>query len=284
MNNVILVGVDFSNCSLNALSHAVTVAEKSKSDIVMVWVNKLANDKDIVSKDRNLIEYGAKQHFNELIEKYAHRLGENTITYQIREGRVYDAMQEACRELDPFLMFIGTHGISGFSERWIGSNAFRMSLVLDVPTVFIREGIDVNTSISKIVMPIDSTLETRQKLPLTALIAQYFNAQIFVVALYTSEILSVKERVNGYVKQVVKYLTANRINFVLDELHTNDLDEDIISYAKNINANLISIMDELERTAVNIFSGSYSQKIVNNSQIPVLISHTKNIYASIARN
>ncbi len=281
MNNVILVGVDFSDCSLNALSHAVTVAEKSKSDIVMVWVNKLANDKDIVSKDKNLIEYGAKQHFNELIDKYSPRLSENSITYQIREGRVYDAMHDVCRELDPFLMFIGTHGISGFSERWIGSNAFRMSLVLDVPTVFIRDGIDSNTTISNIVMPIDSSLETRQKLPLTALIAQYFNARIFILARYTSA--SVKDRVDGYVKQVVKYLTANRINFVVDELHSNDV-EDVIDYAKNVNANLISIMDELETTPGDFFTGSHPQKIVNNSPIPVLMSHVKNVYSTIARN
>lgn len=284
MNNTILVGIDFSDCSLNALGHAVSIAEKSQSNIVMVWVNKLANDKDIVSKDHDLIIYGAKQHFAELIEKYLPILGKEKISYIIKEGRVYDAMQTACEELDPMLVIIGTHGISGFSARWIGSNAYRMTLLLDVPIITIRGGVDINKTISKIIMPIDSTLETRQKLPLTVLLAKYFNATIYVLAVYTSEIKSVKERVNGYVKQVIKYLTINDIDFVIDELHSNDVAKELILYATKNDANLISIMDEQEKSALNFFSGSFSMQLVSKSPYPILISHAKNIYSTIARN
>ena len=67
MNNTILVGIDFSECSLNALSHAVSIAEKSNSNVVMVWVNKLANDRDIVAKDNDLIVFELKSYFLVLI-------------------------------------------------------------------------------------------------------------------------------------------------------------------------------------------------------------------------
>lgn len=282
MNNTILVGIDFSECSINALEHAISIAEKAKANVVMVWVNKLANDKDIVSKDYELIVYGAKQHFAELITKYSPRIGEGMISYQIREGRVYEAMKAAADELDPLLVVIGTHGISGFSEKWIGSNAYRMTLIMDVPIITIRGGVDINKTISKIVMPIDSTLETRQKLPLTTVIAKYFNAQVFILAVYTSEIKSVKAKVNGYVKQVIKYMTAHDVSFVLDELHTSELATGLIDYAKKIDANLISVMDEQEKSG--LFSGSFSLQLVSNSPYPILISHTKNIYSSISRN
>ena len=44
MNNKIVVGIDFSECSLNALAHAVSLAEKSELEIVMVWVNKFSEE------------------------------------------------------------------------------------------------------------------------------------------------------------------------------------------------------------------------------------------------
>lgn len=284
MNNTILVGIDFSECSLNALSHAVSIAEKSNSNIVMVWVNKLANDKDIVSKDNDLIVLGATQRFSELLEKYEPIIGKDKISYIIKEGRVYEAMQTACEELDPMLVVIGTHGMSGFSARWLGSNAYRMSLLIDVPIITIRGGVDINKTISKILLPIDSTTETRQKLPLTALLAKYFNATIYVLGIYTSEVKTVNMRVNSYVKQVVNYLVANEIDYVIDELHGTDVADELILYASKINANLISIMDEQERSAANFFSGSSSLQLVTKSPYPILISHAKNIYSTISKN
>lgn len=284
MNNTILVGIDFSDCSLNALSHAVSIAEKSNSNVVMVWVNKLANDKDIVSKDNDLIVFGAKQRFAELLEKYKPIIGEDKISYVIKEGRVYEAMHVACEELDPMLVVIGTHGMSGFSARWLGSNAYRMSLLIDVPIITIRGGVDINKTITKILLPIDSTTETRQKLPLTALLAKYFNATIYVLGIYTSDVRSVNAKVNSYIKQVVNYLAANEIDYVTDELHTTDVADELILYANKIDANLISIMDEQERSAANFFSGSSTLQLVTKSPYPILISHVKNIYSTISKN
>lgn len=283
MNNTIVVGIDFSECSLNALSHAVTIAEKSNSNIVMVWVKKFVADKDIVPRDNDLIVFGAKQHFQELIKKYAPVLGEDNISYVIREGRVYDEIQAVCEEIEPMLVVIGTHGISGFSERWVGSNAYRMSLILDVPIITIRGGVDVNTTISKILLPIDSTSETRQKLPLTALIAKYFDATMHVLAVYTSDYKSIRAKVDSYVKQVVNYLESNEIKFEVDCLKTTEVADDIIKYAKEINANLISIMDEQEKSPLNLFSGSFAMQFVTKSPLPIMISHSKNIYSTISQ-
>lgn len=283
MNNTIVVGVDFSKCSLNALSHAVTIAEKSNSNIVMVWVNKLVTDKDIVPRDNKLIVFGAQQHFQELIDKYTPVLGENNISYLIREGRVYDEIQAVCEELNPMLLVIGTHGISGFSERWVGSNAYRMSLILDVPIITIRGGVDVNTTISKILLPIDSTSETRQKLPLTALLAKYFDATVHVLAVYTSDYKSIIAKVDSYVNQVVNYLESNEIKFEKDCIKTTDVADDIIEYAKNMDANMISIMDEQEKSPMNLFSGSFAMQFVTKSPLPIMISHSKNIYSTISQ-
>ena len=47
MNKIILVGIDFSDCSVNALEHAVSLADKAHADIKMLWVKKPALVKNI---------------------------------------------------------------------------------------------------------------------------------------------------------------------------------------------------------------------------------------------
>ena len=208
MNSKIVVGIDFSECSLNALAHAVSLAEKSNLEIVMVWVNKFSEE-NVLHHNNELILSGAKLHFSKLVEKYKPILGDR-ISYVIKEGRVYESINELCQELNPLLVIIGTHGISGFSEKWLGSNAYRVALMLDTPVIIIRNVIDVEKSLAKILLPIDSTVETRQKLPLTAKLAQCFDATVYVLGVHTSTLDDIENKVKSYVNQVATYLEATR--------------------------------------------------------------------------
>lgn len=279
MKDTILVGIDFSECSKNALAHAVSIAEKSDLKILMVWANKFF---DNPINNNNLIEVGAVNVFEELLKQYKPILGDK-ISYVIKHGSVYDSMQELCDEINPLLVVIGTHGTSSIRERWLGSNAYRLSLLLKTPVITIRNGIDVNKTMSHILLPIDSTVETRQKLPITAILAKFFGATIHILAVLVSQVDEVNARVASYVKQVSEYLDDEKIAYVIDELKTNNVAEDVIEYAEKINANLISIMDEQELSLKNIFAGSYSLQIVTKSKCPVLISHSVNIYSSITQ-
>lgn len=54
MKKVILTGIDFSDCSINALEHAISIANKADADVCMVWVNRPVSGKEIylVSQDQ----------------------------------------------------------------------------------------------------------------------------------------------------------------------------------------------------------------------------------------
>ncbi len=277
MNNKIVVGIDFSKCSFNALAHAVNLAEKSQMEVVMIWVNKFSEE-SLLNHHNDLLISGAKLHLEELVEKYKPVLGDR-ISYVIKEGRVYEAINEFCQDVKPLLVVIGTHGISGFSEKWLGSNAYRIALMLDTPVIIIRNVIDVNKSLTKILLPIDSTVETRQKLPLTAKLAQYFDATICVLGVHTSTLDDIIAKVKSYVNQVATYLEDRNVKYEVDEIYSRNLVEDIVEYADKIDANLLSIMDEQENNLKNVFEGSYSLQLVTNAKCPVLISHMKNMFS-----
>lgn len=275
MKKVILTGIDFSDCSINALEHAISIANKSAADLSMVWVNRPTNGKEIYNVDPENITSEVIKLFEELLVKFQPRLTSGKITYQIRKGKVYEEIIRAADEVDAFIIVVGTHGASGFEEFWMGSNANRIVSATIRPIITIRGGVDISRTVETIVMPIDSTLESRQKVPMTALLAKYFDATIHVLALFSAPAEDIKEMVKEYVKQVVIYLQENKVKFLLHEMEASNLTDATIEYAVGVNANLISIMDEQEITTSNLWLGPYAQQMVNHSPIPVMSIHAQ---------
>ena len=123
MSKTIVVGIDFSDCSINAFEHAVTLAQKAHSGITMVWVNHLDYSKEIFSVEPKQLPAEVEKRFNEFIDKYKSQLHGQPLDYVIRKGKVYKEVCAVAEEVDAFLIIIVNHGSSGFEEFWIGSNA-----------------------------------------------------------------------------------------------------------------------------------------------------------------
>ncbi len=275
MKKVILTGIDFSDCSINALEHAISIANKADADVCMIWVNRPVSGKEIYLVSQDQIVAEAIKRFEILITKYQPRLGNGKLFFKVRKGKVYTEIVDMADELDAFLVVVGTHGASGFEELWMGSNAFRIVSAIQRPIISIRGGVDINHTIKTIVMPIDSTIESRQKTPITALMAKYFDAEIHVLALLSSEVPEIVEMVREYVKQVEIYLKENEIRYQIKELKTTKITDDTLHYAQEVHANLISIMDEQEIKPSNIWLGPFAQQMVHRSPIPVMCTHAK---------
>ena len=273
MSKVILVGIDFSDCSINALEHAITIARKAKAGISMVWINHLDYSKEIFSVEPQNLEQEVIERFETLVKKYKFHLNGEELDYTIRKGKVYKEMQKIADEKDAFLVVIGTHGSSGFEEFWIGSNANRMVSSTQRPIITIRGGVDIGTDLKKIVLPLDSTRITRQKLPMTALLAKYFGSEVHILGLFTTTSDDIRYRVRQYVSQAEEYFEENEINYRSTFLETDNITDETLKYANKIGANLISIMTEQEITTANLILGPYASQMVNHSPIPVLSIH-----------
>lgn len=277
MDKKIVVGVDFSDCSMNALEHAVIIAGKAKAGITMVWANHLDYSKEIFSVEPDNIRAEVQERFVKLIKKYSPQLTAGTeIDYRMEKGKVYKVICHVSKEVDAFLLVIGTHGSSGFEEFWIGSNANRIVSASKLPIITIRAGVDSNKNLKTIVMPLDSTKITRQKLPITALLAKYFDAEIHILGVYTSTVDNIRYRIKNYVAQSETYLKENGIRYRTIYLDASNITDTVLDYAKKVNANLISIMTEQETTTANLWIGPYAAQMVNHSPIPVLSVHMEN--------
>lgn len=197
------------------------------------------------------------------------------MTYKIRKGKVHIEIANQAKYSDSMLVVAGTHGVTGFEEFWIGSNAYRIVTYSPCPVITVRSNYEIREGIGKIVLPIDSTLETRQKIPFASQWAKIFNSEIHVLSLYSTTIKAVKTRVDNYSKQVAKFLEEENVKYKLASLDAENITKSTITYANEVNADIIAIMTEQETTTANLFLGAYAQQMVNHSPIPVLSIHAK---------
>jgi len=279
MNNII-VAIDFSECSINAFMHALSIAQKCMSDLTLVWVQKPVSEKDKFDKPLKDPVKEVETQFQELISKHQPDLPDNKITYKIRTGKVYREITAEARETHAMLVVAGTHGASGFEEFWIGSNANRIVSASPCPVITIRAGIDVQRPLSRIVLPIDSSVETRQKTNFTGYLAKMHKAEIYILCLYSSRVREIRNNVDLYARQVALHLEEEGVTFHMEHEDADNISDKMIEFAHKIDANLISIMTEQETTTSNLWMGPYAQQTVNHSPFPVLSIHSKDLLAS----
>ncbi len=278
--NKIIVAIDFSDCSINAFFHALSIAEHCDGELVLLWVAKGAGEKEKYVEGLKDASKDVQNAFEDLISKYQPEHPSVKISWKIRNGKIYTEVTEEARSQKAMLIITGTHGASGFEEFWIGSNANKIVSASTCPVITIRGGINITRPLMKIVLPIDSAEETRQKASFTGFIAKRHNAEVFVLRLYTSKIKAMRHNVDLYCAQVTRHFEEEKIKHQVAHMDCVNISDATIEYAKKIDANLIAVMTEQETTTANIFLGPYAHQIVNHSPIPVLSIHPKDTLAT----
>jgi nucleotide-binding universal stress UspA family protein len=269
----IVVAVDFSNTSIHALEYSIPLANKLRSNIIMVWVDKIAATEGIYSDTSNENRIEAKKRFEEIIRHYQKQVSKDIkLDYKLRKGKIYHELDGLARTIGALMIITGAHGISGFEEFWIGSNAFKIVTYSTCPVITVRHDFIEGKNIDKILVPIDSSTETLQKLPFVAKLANVFGSEIHIIATHYSQLKSVQRIAENLADQAAKYLEKHKVKLVRDRIISNDITKMTIDYALKIGADLISIMTEQE-TPANILLGPHAQQLVNQSPVPILSIH-----------
>ncbi len=264
-----IVPIDFSDDSLKGLDLAILFSRKTYSNIQMVYVQKKTAE-HFPSSIRE--EYNhAKDKFEKILLANADKLSNNSkLRYIIKKGpKVYEEVVNQAESYKDSIITSSTHGASGFEEFFIGSNAFKIISATTRPVITIRKGI-VPQNITKIVLPIDTMVETRQKVPITSEIAELFGAEVHVIEVSSTKNSKTLKRLGAYSKQVTGYLRGRGLTVVNDCIIGNNLADVTVDYAQTINADMISIITEQGTSITNLILGNHAQQVLNKSIIPVL--------------
>ena len=269
----IIVAIDFSNTSIHALEYAIPIANKMKSDINLIWVDKISSQESVYPDTTNKNRNEAKKRFDELIHQYHKKLTKGiTMEYRLKKGRIYREVDSLAKITEADLIITGAHGISGFEEYWIGSNAYKIVTYASRPVITVRHDFPIRKNIDRIIVPMDQSAETLQKIPFIVRLATLFKSEVHVVTTHNSHLKSIQRLTEKVAQTALRYFQGHDIRLVEDSIVSNDLTKALLTYSLNVDADLIAIMTEQE-TPAKILLGAQAQQLVNQSPIPVLSIH-----------
>lgn len=136
---------------------------------------------------------------------------------------------------------------------------------------------------SKILIPIDTSFETRQKGPATIVMAQKYDAYVNILGVSTDKSKDSEVTVSNYCRQVSNKVAENGIDNEIEIRLGGNITEQTISYANEIGADLVVIMTEQEVNFKSFFTGKFSEQFIKLANFPVLSVNTKDLIVSEAR-
>jgi len=268
---IILVPTDFSEQSKIALQHAIEIVKKIGGEVHLMHVMEefgiienlfLSDDKD--QQDQELWKK-----LTILVEEFDSNSRFVTTTL-LAKGKTEEEIVKVSELVGANLIVMGTSGAETFAKRFVGSNAMRVIKESRIPVITLR-GIPKRENYATIVLPLDLTTETREKVSRAINLARNFDAEVKVVTILLTDDDEVKNRLKTLLNQVVTFISDAKVKCSSEFrfAENENLGDEVIKYATEVDADLIMIMTQQETNFKDRFIGSAAQEIINNASIPV---------------
>jgi nucleotide-binding universal stress UspA family protein len=276
MEPQVLIPIDFSEQSLIALDQSYNLAKFYNAELTLLHVIETGNVFNIFGKrdaDDEAIKSDSKRKLEELgaeINK-KYNIKANVI---VTKGRVYEKIVDTANEISAKLIIMGIHNTGqDMKTRFVGSTVAKVVREAKCPVITIK-GKHLRDGCKNIVIPIDLTKESREKVDYAIELGKLYGATIHTIStLYTVDEDAAKRLVK-HVKQVKKTIKAAGVNCTIEIVSlvrgNETIESAIINYAKLMQADLLMIMTQQEGEMKPFFVGSTAQNIINASEIPVM--------------
>ena len=250
----ILVPIDSTEQTMIALGQSYNLARFTNSKIILLTVG---DEKSATVKKR----------LDELAKIASQKSGQPVET-MIRQGNVYEEINKVADVINPLFILIGI--TTKLSMRSILSkNAFKMVRESKHPVITIRGKVHKD-GCKTILLPVDLSKQTREKVTKAVFLAKLFKADVRVISILTETDEDSENKLISYSNQVWKYIKDQGIRCTIKTLRGQDIPKMIIDYGREVEADLILIMSKAELSMKEVFMGTVAERLVNESEIPVL--------------
>lgn len=214
-------------------------------------------------------------HLDEMIRKrvkdcisYMHSMDIMT-EHSFRQGNFHRGIIDMAHYASTDLIVCGAELIKGMRRFWNGSETYKLIKAAPCYVLSIQKPMKRDT-IKNIVLPIDSTQETRQKVPAAIQMAKLFDATIHVLGVSSSNNSDIMRTVKGYTEQVADFMTEREVSIKVDFLQGTNLTDVSLHYADQVDADMLMMMAIEEPNPYGMFEGSFPEQMILKSQIPVM--------------
>ena len=267
----ILVPTDFSEHARYAAKVAAQIARKNNAEIYLLNLLDLPSHmNDAVSSGVNIPEVmlylaKTKERLSDLMEEpFFDGL---TVYADARLERAFDGIVTFSKEKNADLIVMGSHGVSGFQEMFIGSNTEKVVRASDIPVIIIKSEME-DFNINKFVFASDFSNEIKKPFQKLVEFANLFDAKLDLVMINTPNSF----KTNDVAEKIMQNFASSfpLKDYSLHIYNDSNIENGIINYANKTYTDLIGIATHGRTGLAHFFNGSVSEDIVNHSVKPVI--------------
>jgi nucleotide-binding universal stress UspA family protein len=270
----ILVPIDFSVYSLNALTTAVAMSERHGAELHLLHVIDLStyhleetnNELSLLSTEEILHAETAK------IKELAHNLAKQhsiRCSGGCRVGSIETEIVAEANKTGDDLIVLGTHGTSDSQSLYTGTEAYRVIKTAACPVLTVPDRSEW-TTFNRILFPVRPVPGALEKYDFARLLTQQSHAELIVLALYAPDEVISLGQLQDEIAILHKQLAEDGIQSRTLFCPTDLIAETILQKAEELASDLLIITATLDTTLQDFFVGPFSQQIVHNARIPVL--------------
>lgn len=250
-NNSILIPVDFSKQSLVAIKQTFNLAKFTHSKIILMHADpNSSNDHQV-----ELEQLAASTKEESGLE----------VDFVNLKGDVYEHTDKKAAELGSGLIVVGLDTQARFRNFFGGNNLSKFIDNAPCPIITIRSA-DNRNECKNILIPIDLSPESREKVGPVVQLAKYYKAAVKVVSVFPPNDEKYENELLPYINQVKRFIKESGIACTNKSIPSNNMAEAVVEYANNNEIDLIVQMNKKD----GLFGVSDSHKIVEMSKIPVM--------------
>ncbi|MDD4684273.1 MAG: universal stress protein [Bacteroidales bacterium] len=279
--SAVLVPYDFGPKSVSALKEAVTITKYLKGEIYLLSVIRKG---DFFSqlfrseKDNRRIQREVTAKLKAIATQTKKETGVRVITI-IEQGNPIDVILEQANILKAQYIVMGKMEESRYDFNIFGASTMQIVGESPCPVITVSEEMITENGFKNIVLPIDLTKQTMEKVLKAVSWAKYYKASIHIVGVLSGGISSKNSRLNtklNRAKYIVEKEGINCTTKLYDKSET-PVHKVILDHAKKVNGDLLMIMTHQELGVIDNYIGAVAQKMLKESDIPIISFTTKAI-------
>lgn len=271
--NKILVPFDFSKTAGNAIKYAAFTAKLTKGELVLLNVQRKNELVDIFMpavklKDISVITDYVEEKLEKVAEDISKRYGikVSSITSM---GNIPTEIATIAEEEKCGLIVMGTRGKDSQNDLFMGSNAYHTITKTDLPVMTVQKAAE-KLGFGRIVLPMDLSQHSRQKVDSAIHLANKFASHIYVIGLLHKNEMQDKYKLEVVLEQIKKLAAKKNIVASGVIVESNNHALKTIAYARKVKGQLIISMNDQDTEFSRSIISTYIHQLVNDSKIPVL--------------
>jgi nucleotide-binding universal stress UspA family protein len=270
----IIVPIDFSKHSEYALETAAIMAKKNNAEILALHMLEMANNMLIDSDEEQNMQAVffmklAEKRFLEFLEK--DYLKDVKVTPVVKHFKVFREVNDVAEEHHADLIVMGSHGASGLTEIFVGSNTEKVVRHSTIPVLIVKQK-PVNVQFETVIFACDFSEAMIQ--PFLKACLFFENSSSKLKLLYVNlpgerfqsstemeaTVAKFLEKADGNLNRI------NEINYIADYT----VEDGVLTFANIVGGDLIAVPTHGRRGIAHFFSGSIGEDIANHSTLPVI--------------